>query len=57
MKTMVNGCATVTVEIILKLLALVATVQAAPNNCSAQYLAALKQVVNLKETCSEAVQA
>ena len=36
-------------------LALVATVQAAPNNCSTKYQAALQQVLDLKETCSEAV--
>lgn len=34
---------------------LVATVQAVPNNCSTQYQAALQQVMDLKETCSEAV--
>ena len=31
------------------------TVQAAPNNCSAQYQAALQQVVNLKKICKEVV--
>ena len=30
-------------------------VNAAPNNCSTQYQAALQQVLDLKETCREAV--
>ena len=37
------------------LLTLVVTVCTAPNNCSTQYQAALQQVLNLKESCSEAV--
>ena len=36
-------------------MALATTVQAAPNNCITQYQAALQQVLDLKETCSEAV--
>ena len=31
------------------------TAQAASNNCTTQYQAALRQVLDLKETCSEAV--
>ena len=36
-------------------LALAVIARAAPNNCSTQYQAALQQVLDLKETCSEAV--
>ena len=38
---------------IVTLLVLVATIQAAPHNCSVQYQAAL--VVDLKESCGETV--
>ena len=31
------------------------TVQAAPDNCSAQYQTALQEVINLKKICSDAV--
>ena len=31
------------------------TVQAAPNNCTAQYQTALQQMLNLKKNCGEAV--
>ena len=34
--------------------AVLSTVQAAPLNCTTQYQAALQQVLDLKETCSEA---
>ena len=40
-------------KFILSVLFLVASVQAAPKNCSAQYQAALQQVLNIKERCSE----
>ena len=36
-------------------LALAVTAWGAPNNCSIQYQAALQQVLDLKDTCSEAV--
>ena len=41
--------------ITITLLVLAVTVQAAPNNCSTEYQAALQQVLDLKESCSEAV--
>ena len=31
------------------------TVQAIPNNCSAQYQTALQQVLNIKKNCEEVV--
>ena len=40
-------------KFIPSVLFLVASVQAAPKNCSAQYQAALQQVLNIKERCSE----
>ena len=46
---MAYGCIAIT------LLALVATVQAASNNCSIKYQAALQQVLDLRKSCSEAV--
>ena len=39
----------------LALIATVATVLAAPDNCSSQYQTALQQVVDLKKGCPEAV--
>ena len=40
---------------LILVLALVVTAWTAPNNCSTQYQAALQQVLDIKETCSEAV--
>ena len=39
----------------LLIFGIVAIVNAVPNNCSSQYQAALQQVLDLKETCREAV--
>ena len=46
-----------TIMLITVILALVVASRAwaAPNNCTTQYQAALQQVLELKETCSEAV--
>ena len=45
-----------TTILITAFLALVVTVAwTAPDNCTTQYQAALQQVLELKETCSEAV--
>ena len=41
--------------LLVTILVVACTVQAAPNNCSAQYQIALQHVVNLKKICKEAV--
>ena len=43
------------VNVFVLVLTLAGIVNAAPNNCSTQYQAALQQVLDLKESCCEAV--
>ena len=44
-----------TILITFVVLVMICAAQTAPNNCSTQYQAALQQVLDLEETCSEAV--
>ena len=44
-----------TILIFLALTVVISKAWAAPNNCTTQYQAAIQQVLELKETCNEAV--